>query len=163
MQFGAVESRLARARHRVAELLDDLIDIGEREHVDGLPPAGLRDLEEMNDLRHDLGIRRVVNAAHEIGEPRHIGVVADAQERARLRMMDRHRFDHDQPDTALRVADVAVGDGLVDETVLARQPRDHRRDHDPIRQNHAFDIERFEQLHPRCSAVLVFDYAAPRS
>jgi hypothetical protein len=109
----------------------------------------------MNDLRHDLGIRHVVNAAHEVGEPGHIGVIADTQERARFHVVDRHRFDHDQPDSTFRVAEVAVGDGFVDEAVFARQPRDHGRDHDPVRQNHPFDVERFEQLHLRCSAILI--------
>ncbi len=157
VQFGAVESRFARARHRVAELLDDLVDVGEREHVDGLPPAGLCDFEKMNDLRHDLGIGAVVNAAHEVGQPRDIGILADAQQRAGLRVVDRHRLDHDQPHPAFRVADVAVGDRLVDETVLARQPCDHGRNHDPVRQNHPLDVERLEQFHPFAPRFFVLD------
>ena len=41
--------------------------------------------------------------------------------------MDRHRFEYDQPDFPLRKANIAVGDVLIDKSILAREPRDHRR------------------------------------
>ena len=62
MQLGAVESGRARARDRVAEFLDDAVDLGERQHVDGLPPARFGDFQEVDDLRDHLGIRCVVDA-----------------------------------------------------------------------------------------------------
>src|SRR3546814_964445 len=61
--------------------------------------------------------------------------------------MHRRRLDHDQADMTLRVADVAVDDVLVDETVLAGQPRHHGRHRHPVGQGHAVDGERLQQLH----------------
>ena len=74
-------------------------------------------------------------------------IVADAQQRARFGLMHRHRLDHDQAGAALRVADIAIGDVLVDEAVLAGQPRHHGRHHHAIGDDHPGDVQRLEQFH----------------
>ena len=96
MQFRAIEPRLAGARDRVAKFLDDLVDVGQRQHVDRLPPPGFCDLHEMNDLRNDLRVRRIMDAPDKIGQSGHELIVADAQQRAGLGMVNGHRLDHDQ-------------------------------------------------------------------
>ena len=39
MQLRAIESGRTRPRDRVAEFLDDAINFGQRQHIDGLPPT----------------------------------------------------------------------------------------------------------------------------
>jgi hypothetical protein len=69
MQLDAVIAGILRPRRRVAELGDDAVDLGYREAVDGLPPAGACHFEEMDDLRHDLRGRCLVHAARELAMP----------------------------------------------------------------------------------------------
>ena len=144
MQLGTVEAGLACPRHRVAKFLDNAVDLGERQHIHGLPPTRLRHFQEMDDLRDHFRVRNIMNAMSQIGQARHELIVADAQKRAGLGMMNRHGLDHDQTRAALCVSDIAIDDVLVDEAVFAGQPRHHRRNHDPIRNDHCADVQRFE-------------------
>ncbi len=147
VELHPVVAGLARPRRRVAELLDDAIDVVRRERVDGLAPARARHLHEMDDLRDDLRIRGVVHALHELAMPGDEAVLRDAYERPRLGAVDGHRFDDDEPHVTLGVADVAVDDVVVDDAVLAREPGHHRGHHHPVGEHHAVDAVGLEKLH----------------
>jgi hypothetical protein len=140
MQLGAVESGRTRACDRVAEFLDDAVDLGQRQHIDRLPPTRLGHFQKMDDLRDHPGVRRVMDAPDQIGEARHELIVADAQQRARFGMMDRHGLDHDETGAALPVADIAIDDVLVDQAIFAGQSRHHRA----IRDDRPGDVQRLE-------------------
>jgi len=144
MQLRAIELRLAGARHRSTEFFHDPVDVGDRQHVDRLAPAGFRHLHEVNDLRNNLRVRRIVNASRQSRQTGNELIVADAQERAGLGLVDRHRLDDDQAGATMRVSDVAVGDVPVDEAIFAGQPRHHCRHHDAVREQHSADVQGFE-------------------
>ena len=135
VELDAVEAALTSAHGGGAVGVDDRVDLLEREHVDGLAPAGARDLEEVDDLRDDLARARVVDARAEVGEARLELVRRDPEERAALRAVHGHRLDDDEPDAAAREADVPRADVVVDEPVLAGETRHHRRQDEPVRQD----------------------------
>ena len=145
VELDAVEPARARPHGRGAVGIDDVVDVLRAEHVDRLPPAAPRDLQEVDDLRDHLPRPRVVAQLRELGEPRHELVRRDAQERPALRLMHRHRLDDDEPRAPLRVAHVTRADVVVDDAVLARQARHHRRQDDAVRQRHRAERERGEQ------------------
>ena len=68
-------------------------------------------------------------------------IVTYPQQGSSLCMMNCHRLDHDQPGAALRIADIAVRNVLIDKTVLTRKPSHHCRDHDAVRDQRSADIE----------------------
>jgi len=111
----------------VRKHLDDRIEVTLRKHVDGLSPSRSRDLEEVDDLRHHHAGPRVVASRREVGEPGRKVVRRDAEKRAALRGMHRHRLEHHEADPAFRKSHVSCTNVVVDETVLAREPRHHRR------------------------------------
>ncbi len=147
MEFHAIVSGLARARGGGGELVDDAVDLGGIEHVDGLAPAGARHFHEVDDLRHDLRGAGIVHAIDQLAMAGEEFVVGDAQQRAGFRAVDGHRLDHDQADMAARIAHVAVDDAVVDEAVLAGEPRDHRGHEHPVGDGHRVDGEGLEELH----------------
>jgi len=151
MELDAIIAGFARPRRAVGEHLDDPVDLGRRKAVDRLPPARARHFKEMDDLRHDLRIRRSVHAIDEGAMAGDEAVVGEAQQRPRFVAVDCRRLDHDEPDMALGIADVAVDYRVVDVAVLARKPRHHRRHDHPVGDRHAVDAELLEELH-RCTS-----------
>jgi hypothetical protein len=125
----------------------DAGDVVEREHIDRLPVAAPRDLQEMDDLGDHLARRRAVHPRGQIGEPGHERVRRDAQERAAARRVHGHRLDDDQAWLAAREAHVAIPDVVVDDAVLAREARDHGRQHDAVRQRQGADAQGREERH----------------
>ena len=88
----------------------------------------------------------VVAALREIGQARHERVVADAKERTALRLMHRHRLEHDEPGAAFGETRVSCTDIVVHEPVFTREARDHRGEDDAIRKHDAPNFERREEL-----------------
>src|SRR5262245_34780572 len=84
----------------------------------------------------------------------HEAVVAQPQELAALRPVDRHRLDDDEPGLALRKPDVPVDDVLVDEPVLAGEAGDHRGKDDAVVEPHRVDPDGLEQLHFKTFAAM---------
>ena len=85
-----------------------------------------------------------MDAPNQIGEARHVLIVANAQQRAGFGAMNSHGLDHDETRAALRVTDITIDDVLVDEAVFAGQSRHHCRHHHAIGDNHPGDIQGFE-------------------
>ena len=83
----------------------------------------------------------------QLAQARDKSVVADAQQRAGLVLVDGHGLDHDETGSSFGVRGVAVDDVLVDLTVLAAEVRHHGRDHDAVRNHHSIDVQRFKQFH----------------
>ena len=141
MQLHPVIARLPRAQGSQAEIMDDAVDIRLLQHIDGLPPARAGHLHEMNDLRHRLAVGGVMHPLRQFAVARDESVVGQTQQRPGFCPVYRRCLDHDQADPALGIAYIAVHDVAVDQPVLARQPGDHGRYHDPVRQDHAVDVQ----------------------
>jgi hypothetical protein len=145
VELDPVEPALARPHRRLTVRLDDGVDVVGREHVDRLPPAGARDLEEVDDLRDDPPWTRVVASLAEVGQAGLELVGRDAKERSALGLVHRHRLEDDHAGAPLGEPRVPAADVVVDHAVLARQARDHGRQDDAVGQRHRADGERREE------------------
>jgi hypothetical protein len=139
VQLDPVEAALASAHRGLAVRVDDPLDVVRRQHVDRLPPARARDLEEVDDLRDHAAGAGVVAPLAEIGQTRLELVGADAKERSALGLVHGHRLEDDHARAAPGEPHVALADVVVDDAVLARQARDHRREDDAVGQRHRAD------------------------
>src|SRR5215470_13927054 len=74
-------------------------------------------------------------------------VAGEPEQGARFAVVNCGRLYDDQADMTLGVADIAVADCLVDEAVLTREPRHHRRHHHAVRKPQPVDGERLEEPH----------------
>jgi hypothetical protein len=150
VELDAVEARAARSLRGSRVRVRDEGDVVSREVPDFLPPAALRELQEVNDLGDDPGGRPVVDPLREVGEARDEAILGEPQQRPRPARVDGHRLQDDQPRLPVGEPQVALADRVVDEAVLAREPRDHRGKDDAVREPHRADVEGLEEmaLHP---------------
>ena len=131
----------SRARSAACAVrVDDGVDVVGREHVDRLPPARARDLEEVDDLRDDLAPapRRGSACARSVRP----GLNSSALMRSSGPLLDwctAIASMTTMPAPPLREAHVARADVVVDDAVLARQARDHRGQDDAVGQRHRAD------------------------
>jgi len=140
-----LEARIALGQRRRRQLaaLDHAFD----ELARRLAP---RDLQEVDDLGHDQGGGEAAHLLAQRGQPRHVAVVREPQQRAAGHVADTRRLEHDHARAALGVAQVDLADRVGDETVLGAAPGDHRGQPDAVRQLEpaATDRERLEEPRP---------------
>src|SRR5689334_17978208 len=98
----------------------------------------------MNDLRNDLGIGCIMDSTSEIAMTVNETVIRETQKRAGFRTVNGCGLDDDQSNLALRIANIAVDDVLVDKAIFAGEARHHRRNKRAVRNHHAVYVERLE-------------------
>jgi len=127
VQFDRVETGLAHPHRGLAVRVHDRVDVLMRQILDALPPPGPADLQEVDDLRRDLGRRRVAHCLRQLSQPRQKRVVRRAQQRSAFRLVHAHGLDDHQARFARGVAHIAIPDGVVDPAVRTAEARHHRR------------------------------------
>jgi len=145
VQLDGVEARLADASGGVAIGRDDLVDLSAREVLHLLPPAGARDLEEMDDLRGHPGGGAGVHSVHQAAQAGHVLAVAGAQQRAALGGVHAHGLDDHESRLAPGVAQVAIVDRVVDHSILPAQAGHHGGQDDAVFELQAAKFHRREE------------------